>query len=265
MRSRLVSLIPLIVILGLVASEFLPARPSPAAAREEEGVEISRSAPADGITAEEILARTQEVYAGATSYEDMGIAREVFDSGWRQHDTELTFSTAFVRPGRFRFEYQEPDGTRYLIWSSGRDVRSWWTVEPKVERHVSLADALEAARGVSDATSWYIPALLLADRADGNVVSAFDVHKETPRRLPDGTLQGAAAFRVQGRLCDDPVTIWIDKRTYLVRRIEEHSVHKGEDPFEVTSTISYHPRIGHAVAGNKLVFDPSSGMDAVTR
>lgn len=147
-------------------ADLLPARPSAAAAREEEGVEVSRSAPADGITAREILAWAQAVYAGAPSYEDTGIVRTVFDAGWREHDEELTFSTAFVQPERFRFEYREPaDGTRYVIGSEGGEVKSWWTLRPEVE-------------------------------------------------------------------------------------IEEHSV-QGEEAAEVTTTISYHPRIGHAVAGEK--------------
>ena len=60
--------------------------------------------------AADILAKTADAYAYLTTYRDTGTAR----SSNRMSDRErvLTFSTAFIRPSHFIFEYRDSGGEK---------------------------------------------------------------------------------------------------------------------------------------------------------
>src|SRR5690348_1665880 len=101
-------------------------------------------------TAADVLAKMAAVYAGCGTCRDRGIVQITFLSADGKRTTELPFTTAFVRPDRFRFEYQEQvPQRRYIVWARGKDVRTWWTIEPGVSREKSLDMALAGATGVS--------------------------------------------------------------------------------------------------------------------
>ena len=72
--------------------------------------------------AEEILRGVEKVYATCKSYRDSGtVASEELLAAGKQHDT-AQFSTVFVRPDSFRFEYQrgaDERKKRYIIWANG--------------------------------------------------------------------------------------------------------------------------------------------------
>ncbi|HUR59136.1 MAG TPA: sigma-70 family RNA polymerase sigma factor, partial [Opitutaceae bacterium] len=75
----------------------------------------------DSLSALQILERMAQTYAQCASYFDTGVVRSASkDAGGRM--AELTFSTAFVRPDRFRFEYTQttgPNPQRYIVWAEG--------------------------------------------------------------------------------------------------------------------------------------------------
>ena len=66
---------------------------------------------------------------------------------------ERPFATAFVRPGRFRFQFTDTGlgdrSSRYIVWADGNEVLSWWDAKPGVRHPGALQDALAPAAGIS--------------------------------------------------------------------------------------------------------------------
>ena len=65
------------------------------------------------FTAEEVLQRTARRYASCKSYRDSGFVNSVEIDAKGKKVTERRFTTAFIRPDRFRFEDQ---GTRLIFY-----------------------------------------------------------------------------------------------------------------------------------------------------
>jgi outer membrane lipoprotein-sorting protein len=104
------------------------------------------------LKAQDVLDRMAKAYAGCKSYRDSGVVKTVFIEATGNRDVEKPFTTAFVRPDRFRFEYKEEAGgqeRRYIVWRKGKEVQTWWDVKPGVEKPESLNLALAGATGVS--------------------------------------------------------------------------------------------------------------------
>jgi hypothetical protein len=66
----------------------------------------------DALTAKQVLDRMAKVYAGCKSYRDSGLVKTVFVQVDGKHTVEKPFTTAFICPDRFRFEYKWKDGDR---------------------------------------------------------------------------------------------------------------------------------------------------------
>ena len=82
----------------------------------------------DDPSPEQILDRMAKAYADCKSYRDSGIVTTVFVEDAGKRTVEKPFTTAFVRPDMFRFEFKDANG-RYLISSNGQDVQTWWDVQ----------------------------------------------------------------------------------------------------------------------------------------
>jgi hypothetical protein len=208
------------------------------------------------MTPEQILAAMAEAYARCVSYRDSGrvVARVLLD-GSHGGEGVRPFRTAFVRPDRFRFEFSLAS-CRYIAWAGEEEVRMWWGGQPGVQRPESLGQALAGASAVSGSSSHAIPALLLPDRAIGPRLT--DLAELAP--LPGGQIGGVACHRLQGRFAVprlnpaeevSPMTLWVDRATLLVRRIEL-SARAGEFRTEVVT--DYQPEADVAVSDDELAF-----------
>ncbi len=201
-----------------------------------------------------ILDQMSSVYANCQSYQDSGVVntRIIKESG--NHSSERPFTTAYVRPERFRYEFKSmPAGglgnRRFIIWSDGKDVQLWWDVRPGIEKPASLALALGGANGVSGGSSIMIPAFLLTRQKMLTVAAAI-----TDAKLEaDDRLEGIECFRITGKYGDHPMTLWIDKQCYLIRRIDERSL---VEDFLVKQTTTYTPIINGVVPEQMLEFNP---------
>jgi hypothetical protein len=229
---------------------------------------------------EQILAALSETYSTCASYMDTG---EVVSLG--AYPTTRPFRTAFVRPDWFRFEFRdrfdEADPWHsYVVWANESDVRVRWDIRPQVEQAESLRLALAGATGVSGGAAHTIPSLLMPDLFGPHPLTRLaDVTS-----LPDEMLAGVACYRLVGRAvypqldpgeaerrcteaqrlygvslghCEhEPLTLWIDRGTFLIRRIEE-SVRSGAYSWE--TVITYEPRVGVQISEAVLRFDPPAG------
>lgn len=213
---------------------------------------IQRSAPRE-LDARQILERTARVYAECKTYRDSGVAKTLFIQERGNRTVAKPFTTAFVRPGRFRYEFLarrgEEEFDRYLIWRKGQDVRTWWDVRPGVEEKSTLESALAAARGVSSASSYTIPDLLL------DLTTGFPrvTDLSNAERKADEDLDGSRCFTIHGGTLDEPMTLWIDQKTFLLRRIDEQNTFSG---FRTEETTTYEPVLDGEIPESLLVFDP---------
>jgi outer membrane lipoprotein-sorting protein len=208
----------------------------------------------DDPSPQQILDRMAKVYAGCKTYRDSGVVITVFVEGvFGKRTVEKPFTTAFVRPDRFRFEYKDTrtgsGQSRYIVWSDGKAVQTWWDVGARLQKPESLGLALAGATGVSGGSAHTIPALLLPDEVGGRRLTDI---KEL-RRAEDGKLEKVECFRIEGKYAGVPTTLWIDKKSYVVRRIDEQEKF---DNFRTEETTTYEPIIDEKITDEMLEFAP---------
>jgi RNA polymerase sigma factor (sigma-70 family) len=245
----------LFVILGLVAlgGGLLPSQ-AEAAQKDKKAAKVAspaKEAKPDDLTARQIVDRMAKAYADCKSYRDSGVVKTLFIENGGNRTVEKPFTTAFVRPDRFRFEYKETVGDqqmRHIVWSDGKGVQTWWDVKPGIDKPKSLELALGGAAGVSSDSSLSIPQLLLPAKMGWRKLALTE-----PKRAKDGKLDNVDCFRVEGKYGGNPITLWIEKQSYLVRRIDEQA--RFPD-FRTEQTTTYDPIIDKKITDRLLEFDP---------
>jgi len=234
---------------------------------------------------EQILAALAEVYATCMSYRDSGrVVTRFFHQNWRPRTDVKPFTTAFIRPDRFRFEYKsrrgEDEWDRYIISAEAGEVRTWWDVRPGIEQPASLS--MVGASGVSGGSSHTIPAMLMPQQIGGRRLTDL----VAVASLGDEPLDGVTCYRLSGRFVPypsdaateerrraeairvtgrpperaehDPLTLWIDRGTLLVRRIEQQVRF---ETFRTEQVTEYSPAIGVTILDDELRFDPPKQED----
>ncbi len=77
----------------------------------------------DMLTAKQILKRMAETYASCKSYSDSGVVKTFHDEAAWGPPWEKPFTTGFVRPDRFRFEFRDKKAGNgeylYIVWRNG--------------------------------------------------------------------------------------------------------------------------------------------------
>lgn len=231
------------------------------------------------MTAHDIIRAMGEVYSGCRTYSDTGSVRTEFHSGsHRDHETVRPFRTAFVRPDRFRFQYSDresdrPDTVCFVVAVNGPRLEEWWGYG-EGEASESLSMALAGATGVSGGSAHTVPTLLMPDQISGRRLT--DPAEFT--RLEDGESDGVGCYRISrwlpvdpemkeeyrqealkitGRLPpeseSDPEIIWLDKSTFLIRRIDETTRFPDFRSVDVTT---YRPVLNEPVSDELLAFAP---------
>jgi hypothetical protein len=120
--------------------------------------------------------------------------------------------------------------------------------KPGVNSEESLSLAISGFGGISGGSSSTIPSLLL-DRKDNPRLTDLT----EPALLPDADLGGVSCYRIDGKdSLDDVQSLWIDKSTLLVRRIEEKRTFPD---FRTEETTTYEPEINVAVGAQDLDFN----------
>jgi outer membrane lipoprotein-sorting protein len=206
------------------------------------------------LQAQDVLDRMAKAYANCKAYQDTGGVTTIFIGANGNRTVEKPFTTAFVRPDRFRFEYIENEGggqaLRYIIWRKGKAVQTWWDVKPGVENPGSLELALAAATGVTGGSAHTVPSMLLPKEVGGWRLTDITEAK----RIDDAKLDKVDCFRIEGKNADRSTTLWIDQKTFLVRRIDEQNKF---DDFRTEQTTTYDPVTDQVIPDKKLDFDPT--------
>jgi hypothetical protein len=207
----------------------------------------------------EVLSKVDEVYRNLTTYRDEGVAATKFEQTVAAHMIERHFTTAYLSPGRFRFEFTEPGVikglSQYVVWKNGEEVKSWWNLRPEVKLHENLDSAIAGATGVSGGTAYTIPSLLFKEAAWKGITWTSPAHTY---RISDGLERDVACFRIQ-RLTSTQAakhggmetpatkgkeTYWISKDAFLLLRIDSET---DFGSFVAVGTVSYFPTINSPI------------------
>lgn len=210
------------------------------------------------ITAKQIIAKMAKVYKTCKSYSDSGAVKTIFYDykGNITNSSNKPFKTAFIRPDQFRFEYKCNQSfgsvklnTKYIIWAKEKNIRYWWSIQPGIKTDKSLGMAIARATGVSGGSAHTIPNLLMKNEVSG--WSITDITQQ--QRIADAWIDDIKCYRIQGiNSTNDPITIWISQKTFLVMRIDENSQF---DDFRTETTTTYKPEINIKIDKSKLAFN----------
>ena len=216
----------------------------------------------------EIINNVHKAYGEAQTYSDSGEVKTVFVRGGGKGTDIKTFTTAFVRPDRFRLELKfklkpdDPDWIRYIVWQNGDKIMSWNSRANKSKSLESLAMAIAGPAGLSGGSASYIPSLLRPYEVRGRRIT--DLQEIKIIESKDGVIQinGARSVDIKGldkffddlnlsTLFNDDVTLWIDSKSFLIKRID---IHTTSSDFESTTSIMYTPEINVVIDDKKLEF-----------
>jgi hypothetical protein len=237
--------------------------PVPARAQES-------AAPADvaALPPETIMLKMARVYRNCRSYRDRGEVTTIQLIEGGRAGSERPFATAFVRPDHFRFQFTDTGlgerSSNYVVWTEGEEVHSWWDAKPGVRNAGTLRDGLAVAAAVSGGSSVRIPSLLLPHEVgDGGpmIVAA--------ERMPDTTDRDVPCIRIKGKtqrtpytltqgtqtltVQDESITLWIDRATLLLRKVEDR---KTFSTYTSESVTTYSPEIDIEIPPDQLTFKP---------
>jgi hypothetical protein len=204
------------------------------------------------MAAQRVLLTMARAYGTCLSYRDTGLVRTTYLKPNGKRTVLKPFSTAFVRPDRFRFEYREPRAqgkqSRCIVWRQRKKVRTWEDARPGAQGPGSLATALAAAARGSGGSAHTVPAMLMRIEVGGG----RPVELERMRRIEDRMLGKVDCYLVQGRYDDAPATFWVEKRTGLLWRIDsQHDF----GTFRTQETTTYKPSFNAAIPPTLLAFN----------
>ncbi len=205
--------------------------------------------------ARDILRKTAQVYRASKSYVDTGTVQTVYKNSSREWTGETKFRTAYVAPSEFRFESNMRDmpgvEADFIAWRDQNGVKAWYNLNPDITKDIaSIQSALDTGAGISRDTSGLIPGLIFY----GTKLGGDIVRLANPVRLEDAEIDGFDCFQVQGKRepHDGPTIVWIDKESFLIRRIYE------EDEIRDATTKTtwyYKPELNGPVDEDALQFD----------
>ena len=209
----------------------------------------------ESLDARHILKRTSQIYRASKTYVDSGAVETVYITPSSKRTGETRFTTAYVAPDDFRFESTMNDfGTieaNFVVGQDGNGVNVWFSVEPELMKDIAtVQEALDAGAGISRDTSGMIPGLIFpGTKLGGDIVRLTDAV-----RLDDMKVDGVDCFQIQGFRqpnTGQPTTVWIEKDSFLIRRVYEE-----QDLKEVATktTWSYSPAINVPVDQDALRF-----------
>lgn len=216
---------------------------------------VAFSSQGQSLSAQQIIDRSMAVYANCISYVDEGEVKTLFLESDRKRTVIKPFTTAFVRPSDFRFEYKERRGEEewdsYIVWKDAESVKTWWSIRPGVESPETLSRALAGATGVSSGSANTIPTLLMPEMKMGSSIKSLSGLK----LVGEEEVNGSKAYKIEGTdLRNRSVTLWLDEASFLiVKTFRTASFPK----FETETTTTYKPQVNVSADG-KLAFNPPS-------
>ena len=209
------------------------------------------------LTPAEILARVSSVYASCRSYSDEGetsttIAVRGTTPGSPRPLTE-SFSTAFVRPDAFRFEFRAGSprlDLRFIARKAGPLETAYFPNRITQERTAQeIGESLLNMFMLSHGAAARVPALLMPDLFHGKGLFASLTDLKLGR---EEKIDRHRAFKIEALLESDPFNLWIDANQFLILQVEQVD-RLGQ--FNQRTTTRYRPIVNAEIAVDKLALN----------
>jgi VWFA-related protein len=217
---------------------------------------LAQTQPAQ-LTPAEIFARVTTVYSSCQSYSDEGETSTTLGpkSGMAHHLTE-TFTTAFVRPDAFRFDFQGGSGRasmRFIGWKAGRVEKGYWFGNGM--RQSYLNEILMNFVQVTHGSALTVPAMLMPDIFHGKGLLGSLTDAKVTKQEKIG---GRRAFKIEARLENEPFKLWIDTNQFLILQVEQVAKVAKVDSH---TTTRYRPILNHEIPTDRLAFNAPGIVD----
>ncbi|QDT00619.1 hypothetical protein [Adhaeretor mobilis] len=199
-----------------------------------------------GISANAILARSAETYRVAETYVDNGISITTIQrANGAKLQLVFEFHTAFERAKAFRFAFRKNAfnlgfEAPYVVWHEGKQTMTNTGQKRGFVPVKSIGTAIAMLTGVSSGTSHNIPSLLMPGEIGGKRI--LSLAKMSP--IKKKVLNNRDCYVLEGISGTRQTTLWIDKESQLILRIDEAYTLDGE--FR-NKTTSYDPAINRDV------------------
>lgn len=188
------------------------------------------------LTADQIIQRMTDVYSSAKTYQDSGSVFLVKDinvfKGQNWSDVlvvnsfdrveKVTFSFCFQRPNHLRFEWidKATKVTRpSVVWSNSKGVFSWRTNfdEPDATFILDKESSLKWAIDEETRGSMSVADLLYNTLNGSKEFYSFSKMTDA-KMIRKEPIAGNDCFVILGVIGHDPWALWIDKKSYVLRR-----------------------------------------------
>ena len=211
---------------------------------------VSAQKSGDAIDGVQIVKRMAARYASAKSYRDEGAVRSISRLKNGQTQEINTFRTFFVRPKKFRFEWNDVGGPQNgdlnIVWTGGDEVFSYSPLLG-MEKEEDLDMAIAGATGISRGAAHSIPVLLFPDKSGFRVTEMNRITLTGEERF-----EGANCYVVKGfHPFGFAIELWIGKDDFLLRRILEHN-----DDGTVDEEIRRNISVDGAISDDSFRFTP---------
>ncbi len=182
-------------------------------------------------SADEVLTKSRAAYAALKSYEDKGTVDVEFGQAGSQLRERHSFRTAYKAPRQYLFDFSKAGGAdRYIAWGDGEMFHSWWKSTGQQQDYPKGQGANAFIFGTSPTLNAIVqiaPLLFQNAGLSGPIVEFGEAVNAGIESL-DGhecyklTGTAHAVYKATGRVTDTrPMTVWIDTRTMLVRKVFE--------------------------------------------
>ena len=205
-----------VVTAVIILVAFVSSLDGPASARVSAAPAHTQQDGAEAVA--EIIERVGTAYAAMSVYFDRGVVT-ITHPGEAPWEPTQRFSTEFERNRHFKWTSDLGRNDVYGVVADGTQVFHVWN--RKREAMDSIDAALGRGVGVSHLTSDWVPALLMPEAISHSVLRATLERGSGSRRLPDEVLNGRPCFVVGAAGEGFQLRVWISKRDYLIRRIEQ--------------------------------------------
>ena len=201
------------------------------------------------LTTSDVLRAMRKTYNAASRYQDT-VEYSSIDIRTKIVQ-KAKIETYFARPDLLRFTMDRPavgklKGDKLVFWNDGAAYRTWWAQMPAVQKHETLAKALDWTRQVSLRATFMLYLLIQKE------VPGFDAATNF-RNIPEEE-------RVDGRLCykvalgKENALFWVDKQSFVLRRLERFFA-KGEEGGDRVS-LHYKPVLNKLAPKTTFTFTP---------
>lgn len=234
------------------------------------------------LTAEQVIKKMATVYSGANTFQESGtvsVAKDINQYKGRTWEDVLTardfekakrvsFDFFYQRPDRLRFEWIDDRSKverRSVVWSNGNDVYSWrtdyddnddifiWNKESSLK--LAVSEKTRGSMSVAD---------ILYNALTGNT-EFYSFSGMTQSRIVREELIGRdKCFVVLGYISRDPWVLWVDTKTFALRRYRmqvatgsfDESVRTGYMPTTIGEVNHVNIRINSAITRSVFNFKP---------